>query len=505
MYALEMKNITKKFLAVTALDDVSIALKEGEILAICGENGAGKSTLMKVLSGSYPYGTYEGEIHMGGKRVRFAHTWDAEKCGIEMIYQEISLHLDLSVAENIFLGRLEKNKFGIIDWKKIYEKAKGPLETVGLKVDPKQKVRSLNTSQQQLLAIARALCRNPKVLVLDEPTSALTEAEAVNLMEILRKLRENGVSCLYISHKLNEVFEIADRITVIRDGKYVSTYDVEETNSERLIEDMVGRKIEALYPKVVSVIDEELMRVEGISSPHPFMIGRNIVDDVSFVLKKGEVLGIAGLVGAGRSELLNAIFKAETEGVTGKVFLNNKQLKSNTPRDMRDAGIGYVTEDRKKTGFVGALNIMQNITLASLAEVADGFLIRKGKETRTAQEYFEKLNIKAPSIMTNVMNLSGGNQQKVVLAKWMMTKMKVLLLDEPTRGIDVGAKAEIYKLINDMAAHGIGIIMVSSEMPELIAMCDRILVLGAGKICGEFSRQEVTQEKIMKAATMPEN
>ena len=501
MFVLEMDSITKKFLAVTALDNVSLNLKPGEIHAICGENGAGKSTLMKILSGSYPYSEFEGIIKIDGHQVCFHSTKDAEKKGIEMIYQEISLHLDLSVAENIFLGNLPQDRLKMVDWKKTNEMARSALAIVGLEVEPTRKVRSLSTSQQQLLAIARSISRNPKVLVLDEPTSALTQAETDNLMNILRKLKIQGVSCLYISHKLKEVFEIADRITVIRDGQYISTYEAGATTYEKLIEDMVGRKIENLYPKVPSAKDEVLLEIKNIYVPHPYMKDKNIVDGVSFQLHKGEVLALAGLVGAGRTELLDAIFRVGTTGVCGEILLEGKPIKGKTPKDMKDAGIGYVTENRKTSGFVANMSLMKNITLASLGKISGRLFLSKSLEKENAQKYSNKLQIKAPDIFTQVLNLSGGNQQKVVLAKWMMTNMKVLLLDEPTRGIDVGAKAEIYKLINELSAQGIGIIMVSSEMPELIAMCDRFLVLSGGKIRAEFTKEEVSQEKIMRAAT----
>ncbi|MBC5649100.1 sugar ABC transporter ATP-binding protein [Christensenella tenuis] len=503
MYILELNHITKKFISVKALDRVKLNLKKGEIVAVCGENGAGKSTLMKIISGSDPFGGYEGQILMDGEEKRFHSTRDAEKSGIEMIYQEISLHLDLSVAENLFMGKLLRGRFGTINWKKMNADAKEALALVGLEqIEPTQKVKTLSTSQQQLLSIARAILKNPRVLVLDEPTSALTQSETEKLLGLLKGLREKGVSCLYISHKLKEVFEIADRITVLRDGKYISTYDTREATSEKLIEDMVGRKINVMYPKVCCATEEELLRVEDLCVPHPYMKDKNIVDHVSFTLHKGEVLGLAGLVGAGRSELMDALFKVTAEGVTGKVFLAGKPVTAETPKQMKAAGMGYITEDRKKNGYIGSASIMENTTLASLDQISNGKVLNARKERLLAQQYSDLLAIKAPGIDTHVVNLSGGNQQKVILAKWMMTNLRVLLLDEPTRGIDVGAKAEIYKLINNMAQKGIGILMASSEMPELIAMCDRFLVLSEGKIRAEFTKSEVSQEKIMAAATV---
>lgn len=505
MHVLEMKNITKRFIGVTALDDVSIDVDEGEIMAICGENGAGKSTLMKILSGSYVSGEYEGEILLSGEKVHFNSTRDAETHGIGMIYQEISLHLDLSIAENLFLGNLPLNRIGFIDWKKIYRMSAEALEMVGLEIDPKQKAKTLSTSKQQLVTIAKALLRKPKVLVLDEPTSALTESETKNLFGIIMSLKKSKVSCLYISHKLSEVFEIADRVIVLRDGKFISCRKIHETTTEKMVEDMVGRKIENMYPKEDVEQGEEVLRVENLCVPHPYIKDSNIVDGVSFSLRKGEILALAGLVGAGRSELLNALFKVDTEGVTGEVWLENKKLTARTPSDMKNAGVGYLTEDRKVSGFIAGAAIRSNITLASLRKITEKGFLRLKKEKRIAREYAEKLTVKAPSVETRVVNLSGGNQQKVILAKWLLTDLKVLLLDEPTRGIDVGAKAEIYRLINELSKNGIGIIMVSSEMPELIAMGDRFLVLSGGKIRAEYTKSEVNQEKIMKAAAVSGN
>ena len=499
---LELQNITRRFSAVTALKDVCIDLREDEVHAICGENGAGKSTLMKILSGSDAYGNYEGKIFLNGEEQKFYTTRDAEKGGIEMIYQEISLHLELSVAENMFLGNLPVTRLHTVDWKKLNEQTKAYLDIVGLKLDPRQKVKTLSTSQQQLLAIARAIARHPKVLVLDEPTSALTQAEADNLLNLIRKLRSEHVSCLYISHKMDEIFNISALVSVLRDGEYISTYNTAETNSDKIIEDMVGRKIDVLYPKQQAEIGEEILRVEDLCVPHPYMKDRNIVDHVSFTLRKGEILGIAGLVGAGRSEMMNALFRAETDGVSGKVWLDGERIDNKKIKDIKKAGIGYVTEDRKRNGFIANATIRENTVLASLDRIVRNGLIRHQSEKVHARKHFDELAIKAPDIETRLFQLSGGNQQKVVLAKWMMTDLKVMFFDEPTRGIDVGAKAEIYRLMSDMAKRGLGIIMISSEMPELIAMCDRFLVLSNGKFRAELSKEEVTQEKIMRAATL---
>ncbi len=503
-YLLELDHITRRFIAVTALKDVCLKLRHGEVLAVCGENGAGKSTLMKILSGSDSFGNYEGTIRVNGQPMRFRSTKDAENAGIEMIYQEISLHLDLTVAENLFMGALPMTKWRTIDWRRMNREAKDYLQMVGLQVDPRQKVKTLSTSQQQLLSIARAIAKKPKILVLDEPTSALTQTETENLLRVIRDLKAKQVSCLYISHKMDEIFQIADRVTVLRDGEHIADYPTSEVTPEKLVEDMVGRKIEVLYPKQQAVIGEEILRVENMCVPHPYMKDRNIVDDVSFSLRRGEILGIAGLVGAGRSELLNAIFKAQEEGVSGKVWLEGKRIDKLSLRGIKEAGIGYLTEDRKRNGFIAGATIRENTVLASLDKIVHGGLINHRAEKQYANDYFQKLSVKAPDIETPMIHLSGGNQQKVVLAKWMMTDLKVMFFDEPTRGIDVGAKTEIYRLISDMANQGIGIIMVSSEMPELIAMCDRFLVLSNGKFRAELTGENVSQEKIMKAATLVE-
>lgn len=498
-YILEMKDVTKKFPGVLALNKVTLQLKKGEILGICGENGAGKSTLMKILSGTYPYGTYEGEILYDGVQVKLTDVSAAQKLGIEMIYQEISMILNSSIAENLYLGNLPGERW--VDFKTLYSETQKILDRVNIKAKPTDRVGNLNSGQMQMLALMRAYIKNPKILVLDEPTSALTNSEVDQLMDILNELRKRGVSCIYISHKLEEVYRICDRVLVLRDGKTIDTHDIHEVNEQILIEQMVGRKIENLYPKKTVPIGEEVLRVEHLSVPHPTIKNRNIVDDVSFELKKGEILGIGGLVGAGRSEILGGIFGQLSEGVEKKVFINGKEVNIKNPSDAINAGIGFVTEERKLNGFVWMLSIRDNMYLASLDKLpVKGLLVDENEENRLSKSMFDRLRIKAPSIHTKVNTLSGGNQQKVVLSKWLINAPTILFVDEPTKGVDVGAKAEIYGLMGDLVESGISIIMVSSDLPELLAISDRVLVVSNGKITGEFSRDNVSEEAVMRAA-----
>jgi ABC-type sugar transport system ATPase subunit len=497
---LRMSGITKRFYSVIALEGVDLDLRRGEIHALVGENGAGKSTLMKILSGSFPSSAYEGSIEVEGKRVSFHSTHDAERAGIEMIYQEISLNADMSVGENIFLGNLPRRRVrAFVDWKKTMRLASEALGRVGLDVNPMEVVRRLSTSQQQLLCIAKALYRHPRILVLDEPTSALTGTEANTLMEIISRLRTEGISSIYISHKLDEVFEIADRVTVLRDGHVISTTARAEVHPEKVIEDMVGRKIETMYPKVKIALGAEVLRVEGftVASRIP---GKNIVEDVSFGVRAGEILGLGGLVGSGRSELVNAIFGSSGR-LAGSVFIEGKQVDLKSPEDAIRHRMGLLTEDRRASGFVGTMNIRENSSLASFEQIFGRIFARGAAERKLAQSYFRQLNVRAPGIETSILSLSGGNQQKVVLAKWLMTGVRILFLDEPTRGIDVGAKVEIYSIMTELARDGVAIIMISSELPELLAMCDRFVILAKGKSNGEFGCEEISDTLFMKAAT----
>lgn len=500
-YLLEMKDVIKKFPGVTALKNVNLQLKKGEILGICGENGAGKSTLMKILSGDYAYGEYEGSILYEGKPIKLTNVTVAEEYGIEMVYQEINMVMDLSLAENLYLGNLPGSK-KFVDFKKLYKETQKILDYVHIGLKPTDKASRMNSGQMQMLSLMRAYIKNPKILVLDEPTSALTNNEVRQLMSILQDLRNNGISCIYISHKLEEVYEICDRVMVLRDGETISCRDIKDVEENILIEEMVGRKVNNLYPKVNVEIGNEVMRVENLSVPHPTIKNKNIVNDISFNLRKSEILGIGGLVGAGRSETLEAIFGQLTKGVKKKIFINGKEVNIKNPKDAINAGIGFVTEERKRNGFVWMLSIKENMFLASLKEIPvhHKFFIDTKKEDAKAQAIYDRLRIKAPSLYTKVNNLSGGNQQKVVLSKWMVKAPKILFIDEPTKGVDVGAKAEIYKLLGELAESGISIVMVSSDMPELISISDRVVVISNGKISGEFTKDEITEEAIMAAA-----
>ncbi len=498
---LQVDHVTKRFSGTVALKDVSMQVYPNEILAVMGENGAGKSTLMKILSGIYPVNSYEGEIRIHGKEGRFKCPLDAENAGIAMIYQELNLELDLTVAENILLGKYPKKSFGLVNWSAVYKEAQKAMDMLGVDIDIKAPVRSLSSSMQQLVSIARALYREPKILILDEPTSVLTERETQTLMNILDNLRKKHVACIYISHKLDEVFKICDRMIILRDGYWISEYRKEDGyDSQKVIEDMIGRKLDIMYPTVEKKIGDVILDVKNFCVPHPFAYGKRIVEDVSFQLHSGEILGLAGLVGAGRSELAEAIFGTRSK-VAGTIFFDGSEIKTPNPSQSIKLGMGFLSEDRKKNGFIWSMSIKQNMTLAILRELKKRLFVDHGKEERISEEYFQKLRVKAPNKETLITSLSGGNQQKVIIAKWLMTKLKVIILDEPTRGIDVGTKAEIYKLINDLAASGIGIIMISSELPELIAMCDRHIVLGKGIVQAEIERPDATEVSIMRAAS----
>lgn len=497
---LEVKNVTKRFPGVIALKDVNIVLNKGEILGVCGENGAGKSTLMKVLSGAYPTGTFEGQLALDGVDVNFAKVAESQAAGIEMIYQEINVMLDSSVAENIFVGNLPM-KGMFVDYKKLYADTEELLKLAKMDyLSPKQHVRPLNSGQMQMISLLRAYVKNPRILILDEPTSSLTDNEVDVLMDILAGLRDKGTSCLYISHKLDEIYRICNRVQVIRDGQTIADYPIEEADRNRLVEDMVGRKVENLYPKKETEIGEEILRVEHVSMPHPTKPGKKIVDDVSFSVHKGEILGIGGLVGAGRSETIGAIFGQYDKGVTKEVYIKGQKVEIHKPLDAIKNRIGLITEERKLSGIVPMLSIRENISLASLGKLSNGLFMNDKLEKEEAQKQFDSLLIKAPSMETKLHTLSGGNQQKVILGKWLLNDPEILFVDEPTKGIDVGTKADFYTLLGELASRGVAIVMVSSDMPELISMSDRVIVLAEGKLTAELKKGEISETAVMKAA-----
>lgn len=495
-----MKAISKLFPGVKALDGVSLDLERAEIHALVGENGAGKSTLMKILGGVYPYPQYGGEIFIDEKLKHFGSVRDAEKANIAVIYQELSLVQEMTVGENIFLGR-EPRKFGVIRWEELYRRAQNLLDDLHLSIDPHMAVRSIGIGQQQLVEIAKALSQNAQILVLDEPTAALTDGEVKTLFGILEKLKARGVGMIYISHKLGEVFRISDRITVLRDGKTVGTNRANEWTEPQIIARMVGREVGNIFPVIEHDKGEVVFEAEHFSVADPNLAGKKLVDDVSFAVRKGEVLGIAGLMGAGRSDLLMAIFGAHAGRASGKLKLNGHDLQITSPADAIRQGIGFVTEDRKRFGLVLDQTILNNMTLAGLQKLSGRFVTSVDAEAAAGERAMKDLRIKANSAFTIAGTLSGGNQQKVVLAKWLLTNPRVLFLDEPTRGIDVGAKQEIYAQINKLAQSGLAIILVSSELPEVLGLSDRIVVLHEGRVTGEFTRQEATPEAVMHCAT----
>ena len=496
---LEMRAITKSFPGVRALDGVSFDLHRGEIHALVGENGAGKSTLIKILGGVYPHPEYGGEIAIEGVQQRFASVRDAEKAGIAVIYQELSLVREMTVGENIFLGR-EPARFGTIRWDELYRRARSLLDDLHLAIDPHTPVRLLGIGQQQLVEIAKALSHDAQVLVLDEPTAALTDSEVETLFGILQRLRERGVGMIYISHKLDEVFRISDRITVLRDGSTVGTNPTSEWTESQVIARMVGREVGDIFPVVAHEKGQVVFEVNNITVTDPD-VHKRLVDNFSFSVRSGEVLGIAGLMGAGRSDLLMAIFGAHAGVVSGEVRVEGKRVQIKTPADAIKQGIGFVTEDRKRFGLVLDQTILNNMTLAGLRQISGKFVTSIDAESAAGERAMKDLRVKAKSVFTVAGTLSGGNQQKVVLAKWLLTKPRVLFLDEPTRGIDVGAKQEIYNQISVLAKSGLAIVLVSSELPEVLGLSDRIIVLHKGRKTGEFTRANATPEAIMACAT----
>jgi putative multiple sugar transport system ATP-binding protein len=500
---LEMKDITKEFPGVKALSNVSFRVAEDEIHCLVGENGAGKSTLMKVLSGVYPHGSYIGEILFNGVTQKFSSIRDSEKAGIAIIYQELALVSEMTVYENIFLGN-EIKKGLSIDWNETIKRAGDVLKKVRLNVNPATRVKDLGVGKQQLVEIAKALSKDVKLLILDEPTAALNEDDSENLLNLLRELKQQGVTSILISHKLKEVIEIADTVTVLRDGKTICTLDAKkgEVSESILIKNMVGREINNIYPKrEKKEFGEIVLEVRNWNAYNPGL-GRTVLRGVNFNVRKGEIVGIAGLMGSGRTELALSIFGNPIGyQIQGEIFVKNARKHFGHPSDAIHSGVAYVTEDRKGNGLVLIQDVKQNITLANLREISKRMVVDDNLEVKVANEYKSSLNIKTPTVEQIVVKLSGGNQQKVSVAKWLFVKPDVLILDEPTRGIDVGAKFEIYTIMNRLVSQGMSIIMISSELTEILGMSDRVYIVSAGRITGELPIEEATQEKIMQMAT----
>ena len=498
-FILEMENISKDFEGVHALSDVAFSVRAGEVHAVVGENGAGKSTLMKIISGVYPHGEFSGVLKYKGAPCRLRDTRDAQDAGIAIIHQELNLVPEMTVAENIFLGH-EPNRLGWVDRATMRVESQKLLDRLGLSFPPETPVSRLSVGQSQMTEIAKALGQRVELLILDEPTSALADREIERLFDLIRQLKEDGVTSIYISHKIEEVFAISDRITVMRDGQVVQTEEAKSTEPRRVVSAMVGRDIEDLFPWEPREIGKTALKVEGLTV-HATTGHRPILRDVSFELREGEVLGIAGLMGAGRSELASTLFGVPPGSVTGKIEIRGKAKSINHPRDAIGEGIALLTEDRKESGLLFNLSIQKNVTLASLGRVCTGPWIRLSREKELAQDYSSRLTIKMANLRDLVGTLSGGNQQKVLVARWLATEPKILILDEPTRGIDVGAKVEIYRLMMQLAKERLAILMISSELPEVLGMSDRILVMREGEVAGILNREEADQERIMRLAT----
>ncbi|GAB3076833.1 MULTISPECIES: multiple monosaccharide ABC transporter ATP-binding protein [unclassified Phycicoccus] len=500
---LSMRSITKEFPGVKALSDVSLDVQRGEIHAICGENGAGKSTLMKVLSGVYPHGTYLGDIEFEGSPCEFKGIRESEAAGIVIIHQELALVPELSIVENLFLGN-EQSRAGVISWNAARQRALELLARVGLQEDPATPIRSIGIGKQQLVEIAKALAKDVKLLILDEPTAALNDTDSRHLLDLLLGLKAKGITSIMISHKLNEIEEIADSITIIRDGRTIETLDVRrgEVNEDRIIRGMVGRDLDHRFPPHESTVGETLLEIRDWTVAHPDDSSRLVVKGASMTVRRGEIVGLAGLMGAGRTELARSVFgQSYGRKVTGELLKEGKPVKANTVQQAIDAGLAYVTEDRKSLGLNLLDSVKVSITSAGLKKIRRRGRVDEHAEVVAANRYRTSMNIKTPSVEAGVGKLSGGNQQKVVLGKWMFTEPDVLILDEPTRGIDVGAKYEIYEIINQLADSGRGVLVISSELPELLGLCDRIYTLSAGVITADVPRAEADQEVLMRFMT----
>jgi D-xylose transport system ATP-binding protein len=503
---LEFKNVTKKFPGITALDNVSFSIRRGEIHGICGENGAGKSTLMKILAGVYPWGTYEGQVLYNGQELKLVDRsiHQAVEEGIATVFQELTLVPSITVGENIYLGK-EPVKVGIINWEKLYADSEEVLEKYHLDVSARSIVHNLGVGKMQMTEIAKALSENAKVLILDEPTSALSEAETDQLMEILRGLKRHGVTCIYISHKLDEFFKITDSITVLRDGKMIITEPTKKLTVETLVKHMVGREMKERFPKGNRKPGDVILEVEDLHAQHPQDTSDEILKGVSFNLRRGEILGIAGLMGSGRTELVMTLFGEYGKITHGKIIMEGREIKIRSSRQAMLYGISLVPENRKLHGLVAIQSILRNISLANLERFSSWFRINDHAELKESTDYAKSISIKAPNLQAMAESLSGGNQQKVVIAKWLMSQPKVLIMDDPTRGIDVGTKFEIYKIMNDLAEKGIAIIMISSDLQEVLGMSDRIMVMCENHSIRTLNRSEATQEKIMALATGTES
>ncbi len=500
-YLIEAIDITKRFPGTIANDHICLHVKAGEIMGLVGENGAGKSTILKCLNGVYPYDTYEGEIRIDGKTVQLKNPQEAMRFGIGFVPQEINVLVDMNVAENIFLFDLKNgNSNKLVNHKELRIRAEKLLEETGIELNPNANVRQLSVGQQQMLMIARALATNPKVLILDEPTTSLSGQDVQRLFQVIRTLKKKGVAILFVTHKLAEIMEMTDSLTVMRDGKNISCYERKNYDQNKIVEDMIGRKMTTMYPKRQVSIGEEKLSVKNLCIEHPYIAGCYLVQDFSLTVHAGEVVGLAGLVGAGRSEAAMGIY-GELKPSQGEIYIDRQKVEIKSPRDAIDYGIGMVTEDRKKYGLHFGWSIKKNISLSNLKAIVTNNFISNKKESENVMRYYNALSVKATSMNDMVESLSGGNQQKVVIARTLNALPKVVILDEPTKGIDVGAKAEIYELINKLAEQGVAVILISSELPELMAMSDRFIVMAEGHISGELNKEEATEAGIMTFAT----
>jgi D-xylose transport system ATP-binding protein len=497
---LQLVDMGKSFPGVRALDQVSVSVNQGEIHGIVGENGAGKSTLIKILAGVYPYSSYEGEIVIDGRECRFHDIHGAETLGVVMIPQELTVVGELSVAENMFLNTWPSS-FGRISWDELYRKTSEMIKKLGIHADPQTPIKELSAAQQQLILIGKALSKDVRILILDEPTSSLSETETEVLFDRLGRLKSQGITSLYISHKINEVMDITDRTTILRDGKWVASENTSDLTPKKIVSMMVGRSISEMYPRERHTPGQVMLKIEGLTIWHPEIANTKVVRKVGFEVRAGEIVGLYGLIGAGRTELLHSIFGAWAGTVEGDIYVKGEKASISSPKDAMRYGMGLLTEERKRSGLVEGKSVRVNITLASLDKISRGPVINPGIERNRSERFIKDLNVRTPSIETLVDYLSGGNQQKVIVARWLSAESEILLLDEPTKGIDVGAKVEVFHLLNRLAAEGKAIIFVSSELPEVLGVSDRILVMHEGELRASISYQEATQESIMHYAT----